>query len=302
MLEPINRRADDDATAPPPSAVAAGRVVGAHLRRLRVENGYLLKDVAPIINASLAKMSRLERGMHPPREQDVAALLKFYDVPETERASIKELVRQSQSYDWWYQFSDVVSGWLERLISMESAATEIRTYEMHYVPGLLQTPAYARAVVSSAFPKRSTLEVEQRVTLRLERQRILQKSSSPAYAALIDEALLNRAIGSNAIFREQLQHLYDLSADKHNRINVRVIPFTAAMKGGAPNASITYIRCSRAGEDEIVYLEQLHGGQYVTGDKVEAYRQTLLNLADAAESRIESLKILQDYIDKLADP
>ncbi|MEU6443191.1 helix-turn-helix transcriptional regulator [Streptomyces sp. NPDC047046] len=299
MLEPIPTRADDT-SAPPPSAVAAGRVVGAHLRRLRIENGYLLKDVASVINASVAKLSRLERGMHPPREQDVAALLKFYEVPWAERASIKALVRQSQSYDWWYQFSDVVSGWLERLISMESAAVEIRTYEMHYVPGLLQTPEYARAVVSSAFPERSPLEVERRVNLRQERQKILKSAAPPAFSALIDEALLNRAIGSRAIFRDQLQHLCDLSADRNNRINVRVIPFSAAMKGGAPNASLTYMRCSRVGEDEIVYLEQLHGGQYVTGEKVEAYRQTLLNLAEAALDRMESLRILEKYIKDLS--
>ncbi|WP_338320732.1 helix-turn-helix transcriptional regulator [Streptomyces lonarensis] len=291
-------RADQDAGGP----VAAGKVLGTYLRRLRVDHGYLLKEVAPVIKASPAKVSRLERGESPAKRKDVLDLLEFYGVTDSEeREGIAGLLKQSGDRAWYHQFSDVMPGWLERLIGMEAAADEIRTYEMQYVPGLLQTPDYARAVVSLAFPDPSAFHIERRVELRLERQRLLQTAGAPRMVALLDEGVLMRPIGGATVMRGQLRHLQNL-ADTARGINIRIIPFTAAAGSTAPNAGVTYLKFPAGGPEEMVYLEQLHGARYLSSQReVEAYRQTFLLMAEAALDREGTLDRLQRAIDATRD-
>ncbi|MFI0722618.1 Scr1 family TA system antitoxin-like transcriptional regulator [Streptomyces sp. NPDC021224] len=132
--------------------VAAGQVIGLYLRRLRNDTGLPVKDVTAKADMSVAKLSRLERGVNPPKAKDVFAVMQFFGVTdEVELAALEHLLAQTLKSEWWQEFSDVVPGWLSRLLATKSAATEIRTYQCHYVPGLLQTPEYARAVVQSAY-------------------------------------------------------------------------------------------------------------------------------------------------------
>ena len=281
---------------------AAGKVLGAYLRRLRLEHGYTLKDVAPVIKGSQAKISRLERGESPAQPADVTKLLTFYGATDAEELdAIEGLLRQSRHQAWYHQFSDVVPGWLGRLIGLESAAELIHTYEMQYVPGLLQTSDYTRAVVQLAFPDPSALQVERRVELRIQRQQLLQQAEFPRMVALLDEGLLLRPIGGPAVLRGQLRHLYNLAENKDG-LNIRVVPFGAAARGAAPGAAMTYLRFPRGGPEEMVYLEQLHGARYVSSPReVEAYRQTFLHLQDISTSRVKTLELLERAIDKLKE-
>jgi transcriptional regulator with XRE-family HTH domain len=286
-------RADGEAGGP----AAAGKVLGTYLRRLRLQQGYTLKDVAPVIKGSLAKISRLERGESPAQPADVMKLLTFYGATDDEELNaIEGLLRQSSHQAWYHQFSDVVPGWLARLIGLESAADLILMYEMQYVPGLLQTSDYTRAVVQLAFPDPSALQVERRVELRLQRQQLLHQADMPRMVALLDEGLLMRPIGGPAVMRGQLRHLYNLAENKDG-LNIRIVPFDAAARGAAPGAAMTYLRFPRGGPEEMVYLEQLHGARYVSAPReVEAYRQTFVHLQDISSTRVRTLELLDAAI------
>lgn len=284
---------------------AAGRVIGENLRKLREERGLKLTDVAPQVGISAATLSRLERGLHPPKERNVVALLSLYGV-DSPRAldAMRQLLVQSEKKEWWHQFNDVLPGWMHRLVATESASTEIRTYHCQYVPGLAQTPDYARAVVSMAFsnPQEAAREVQRKVEVRLQRQQILHQQEPPLYSALLDEAILHRQLGSKQIFRGQLRHLLTLAED-FTRVNIRIVPFRSGASGMAPAPAVTYLKFAQGGTQELIYLEQHPtGGRYLSApDEIEEYRRGLLALTSAAANREETVRMLEEAIRRLKD-
>lgn len=287
----------------PAGPVAAGQVIGLYLRRLRNETGLPLKDVAAKADMSVAKLSRLERGVNPPKAKDVFAVLEFFGVvDEVELAALEHLLAQTLQSEWWQEFSDVVPGWLSRLLATESAATQIRTYQCHYVPGLLQTPDYARAVVQSAYDdpaEQPQGRIQRFVQARLMRQQILSGPNPPVYSALLDEGVLWRPVGGVPVFREQLRHLYSL-AENRSHVSILIVPFQAAARGMAPNSCITYLKFMQGGAQELIYLEQMPGGRYINAPVVvEEYRATLMKLTQAAVDRETSMQMLREAIDRL---
>ncbi|WP_435124466.1 helix-turn-helix domain-containing protein [Actinacidiphila sp. bgisy144] len=282
---------------------AAGRVIGAHLRQLREEQRLKLADVAPEVRVSVAKLSRLERGMHPPKEEDVMRLLEFYGEQDPESLdAVRQLLTQAEKAEWWHQFSDVLPGWMPRLIATEAMSTEIRTYHCQYVPGLVQTPEYARAVVSMAFtnPADSARQIDRLVDVRRQRQQILHQAEPPVYSALLDEAILHRTVGSIPVFRAQLRTLHMLE-ENSDRINIRIVPFSAAAKGVAPAPAMTYLKFASGDAHELIYLEQHPtGGQYLNArEEIDEYQRALMALMEAAADREESMRMLLEAVDRL---
>ncbi|MFG2226329.1 helix-turn-helix domain-containing protein [Streptomyces sp. NPDC048644] len=301
---PSNNGVEEQAEPP----VAAGRVLGTHLRQLRELAGHRLKDVvdAGVIGSS-STLSRYEDAKTPFKEEVVIALAKFYGrTDEGELAALRDLTRQSLVKEWWACFRDVVPGWLGRLISMESAAREIRTYEGFFVPGLLQTSKYARAVMRAPYRRsagedpdeKSESRINRRLRVRLRRQRLLDEADAPDYYALLDESILNKPTGGRAVMREQLRHLFNY-AENRDRIHIRVLPFTAAEHAAAPISAITLLKFPQGKGSDMAYLE---GGTYVSNpQEVEEHKVDLLYLWDLAADKKATLNILQHYIDKLAE-
>ncbi|WP_421107023.1 helix-turn-helix domain-containing protein [Streptomyces sp. NEAU-S77] len=277
--------------------VAAGKVLGAYLRRLRTEQGLTMRDAAPVIRASVSKISRMERGESPPREQDVLDLVEHYGVDDPWQVeAVRELLKQATGKAWYDEYADVTPDWLKRLIGLEDSAVEIRTYEVNVVPGLLQTPAYAQAVVASG-PYANKTEINRRVELRMARQRLLEGPGRPQVIALLDEAILRRPVGSADIMVEQLERLLDAA---HNGITIRVVQF---MKGAkiAPSTPVTYLKFAPGGPAELIYLEQAAGATYITSRSgVDSYRYVLSELWGAAASRKESIQLLKAAIREYA--
>src|ERR1700683_5468783 len=150
------------------------RLRGAQLRRLREERGITLEDAGEVIRASGSKMSRLETGRVGFKDRDIADLLTFYEVTdEQQRAALHQLARGASSHGWWHDYSDVMPAWFESYVGLEEAAVSIRTYEIQFVPGLLQTEDYARAVTLLGHDGEPSEEIEQRVALRMGRQALL---------------------------------------------------------------------------------------------------------------------------------
>jgi len=269
-------------------------VLGTQLRRLRESRGVSREEAGHAIRASHAKISRLELGRVTCKERDVADLLTLYGVTESpERDEFLLLARQAGTPGWWQKYSDVMTPWFDRLIGLEEAASVIRTYEVQFVPGLLQTERYARAVMRLGHPRASAGEIERRVRLRLERQAILRQKDAPKLWAVVDEAALQRPLGKAEVMEEQIESLLD--ATRQPNITVQIAPFDV---GGlaAAGGPVTILRFQEPDLPDIVYLEQLTSSLYFEKrEDVENYMVVMDRLCASAEPPARTV----DFLDGL---
>src|SRR5438067_12958809 len=148
-------------------------LLGAHLRRLREARGISREDAGWKIRSSESKISRMELGRVSFKARDVADLLIYYGLEDPdEHARLMALAREANAAAWWQRYGDVLPSWFQSCVGLEAAATQIRTYEVQFVPGLLQTREYARAVVMLGHWRAGPQEIEHRVDLRMNRQQI----------------------------------------------------------------------------------------------------------------------------------
>src|SRR3954463_9289599 len=182
------------------------RLLGAQLRRLRERQGITREEAGYAIRASGSKMSRLELGRVGFKERDVADLLTLYGVTdETDRSTLLALAQDANSPGWWHRYGDVLPNWFETYVGLEEAAALIRTYELQFIPGLLQTEDYARAVIRAGNAQAADSEIDQRVDLRARRQSRILGAEGPHLWAVIDEAVLRRPIGGIDVHCRQLE-------------------------------------------------------------------------------------------------
>ncbi|MCD0482876.1 helix-turn-helix domain-containing protein [Streptacidiphilus sp. ASG 303] len=271
-------------------------VLGTQLRRLRERSGITREAAGDAIRGSHAKISRLELGRTGFKERDVSDLLTLYGVTdEAERADFLALARQASTPGWWNRYSDVLPSWFETHIGLEEAASVIRTYEVQFIPGLLQTEEYARAVVRLGHPRSPVPEVERRVQLRMERQKLLRAEGAPRLWAVMDEASLRRPLGGPAMMRAQFERL--LEAARLPNVTLQVAPFEV---GGlaAAGGPITILRFQEPDLPDIVYLEQLTSALYLDKpDDVDNYLAVLDRLSAEACTPRQTEEFLQGLID-----
>ncbi len=272
-------------------STALRMLVGARLRRLREAAGLTCEAAGATIRASHSKISRMELGRLGFKQRDVSELLTVYGVhDEAERATVLTLAEMAAAQPWWREYADVVPPWFEDYLGLEQAASVIRTYEVQFVPGLLQTADYARAVFGLGQGPRFADTVERRVALRMRRQQLLRRANPPKLWAVIDEAALRRAVGCTDVMRAQIRHLIDL-AEQPN-ITIEVMPFSAGahVAAGGP---VTLLRFAEADLHDAVYLEQLTNAYYSTKRAdVEYYWHILNRVVIDAEPPDVSVKIL----------
>ncbi len=247
-------------------------LLGAQLRRLREARGMTLGEAGEVIRASHSKISRLETGRVSFKDRDIADLLTFYGVTdEEEREALRTLARRANAPGWWHDYSDVVTGWFEAYVGLEEVATQVRAYQVQFVPGLLQTEDYARAVTMLRHSADPPKEIEMRIGLRMARQQILTRPEPPNLWVVLDEAVPRRPIGSRAVMRAQLKHMLELS--ERQNVTIQLIPFNAgghAAAGGAFNI----LRFAEPDLPDVVYLEQLTSALYL--DKPETVDNYLM--------------------------
>lgn len=212
------------------TAEASGSVVrrillGSQLRRLRESRGITREAAGYSIRASESKISRLELGRVSFKARDVEDLLTLYGVTDgAERESLLGLVREANAAGWWHSYGDVLPNWFQTYIGLEGAASLIRIYEVQFIHGLLQTEAYAHAVVKRGMPGAAAAEIDRRVALRLERQKVLVSENAPVFHAVLDEAALRRPYGDRDAMRGQLEHLIEVS--QRPNVQLQVMPFS----------------------------------------------------------------------------
>ncbi|GAA4685192.1 helix-turn-helix transcriptional regulator [Streptomyces chumphonensis] len=256
-------------------------LLGSQLRRLRESRGVTREDAGYSIRASESKISRMELGRVSFKARDVADLLTLYGVTDdAEREPLLNLAKDSSVAGWWHSYNDVLPSWFQTYVGLEGATSQIDTYEVQFVHGLLQTEEYAHAVVSSGHKAKrlSKAEIERRVALRMERQKILFQENSTVLRCVLDEAVLRRPFGGSAVMDKQIQHLIDLS--ERPNIQLQVVTFDL---GGHPaeSGAFTVLRFPEPEIPDLVYLEQLTGSLYLDKpEEVAAYGAVLDRLIE----------------------
>ncbi|MDT5041900.1 MAG: hypothetical protein QOE51_2885 [Actinoplanes sp.] len=245
-------------------------LLGAQLRRLREGKGISREDAGWEIRASGSKISRMELGRVSFKERDVADLLSMYGVAAAqERDALLGLARQANNPGWWHHFGDILPNWFQSYLGLEAAASLIRTYEIQFVPGLLQTPEYARAVILLGHSGAVAAEIDRRVELRNQRQSILNRPNPPQLWAVIDEAVLRRPIGGVEVMRKQIEALID--ASRLSNVRLQIIPFNAGGHAAA-GGPFAILRFPEAELPDVVYVEQLTSAIYLDKrDDVDHY-------------------------------
>ncbi|MEU4142547.1 helix-turn-helix domain-containing protein [Streptomyces parvulus] len=282
-LEPYLDRAE-------PAPTLLKMLVGVQLAGFREDAGLSQDQAARALGFSAAKLSRIESGKsrRPPTETDVRALLEKYGTDPYEASVLLKLLQRAGEPGWWQRYDKrLMPEWFDRLVGLQEAASTIRTFEIQYVPGLLQTPAYTRAVVERGLPNAPAAEVGRRVELRKRRTELLDREDAPQLWAIIDESVLLRVLGSQEIMREQLAHLVDMA--RRPRVTLQVVPLDVT-NASAPAIPVTYLRFGGADLPDVVYLEHIRSANFLEDrDETEEYRVALDRLADEALTPRETL-------------
>src|SRR6266567_1874110 len=271
-------------------------VLGGHLRRLREKSGFTTEQAADAIRGSHSKNSRMEHGRVSFKERDIADLLTLYGVTTpAERAGVLALAREANTPGWWQGYSDILPHWLEPYFGLEAAASFIRTYELQFIPGLLQTEGYARAVIRLGNAGNEE-EVARRTEARMSRQEILKREDPPRKWAVIDEAALRRSIGGRAIMREQIRYLIEMA--EHPAVTLQILPFNA---GGHPalGGPFTILRFAEPDLRDVVYIEQLTSALYLDkATEVDSYLEVMEQLCLQAEPTAKTVDILHRILNE----
>jgi len=272
------------------SPIVRRRELGALLKALRTEKGWTAEQVAERLLVSPSKISRLENGHRGASARDIRDLCNLYGVDDDERQRLLELARQGKQRAWWQPLGLPYSDY----VGLEEAATSISDYGLGILPGLLQTPDYARAVVQAAVPNWVPEVVDQRVEGRMARQHVLVREDAPHFEAVVDESVLHRVVGSPAIMRAQLERLLELS--ELTNIALRVIPYDA---GALPAGNNKFIILSFAEPNvaDVVFIEGLTGDLYLDEARdVEVYNTTFRTLAQLAADPDATRQIITSMI------
>jgi transcriptional regulator with XRE-family HTH domain len=243
------------------------RRLALELRRLREAAKLTCEEVAEQLECSASKISRVETGRVSVSPRDVRDMLEIYGVPEPQREALVQLARESRQKGWWHAYADSLQPHVATYLGMESAASEIRIYEVNLIPGLLQTEEYARAVLTAGAVSSPRSDVERQVALKMERQRLAM--TSPQVWAVLDEAALRRQVGGPEVMRVQLEYLRELGALRNVRL--QIIPFG----GGAHPAMgrpFIILAFSEDSDPDVVYLKNLTGALWVENvEEVDRY-------------------------------
>ena len=272
-------------------------LVGAKLRRLRTDLGLSREEAAEAIRASEWKIHRLENGQVGFKERDLVDLLARYQVSDP--AEVDELLamaREANAPGWWQRYGDVLPQWFRAYVDLESAATLIRTYEGQFIPGLLQTDDYMRAVIHGAHLDESAEEVGRRVRLRMARQTLLTREHPPRLWAVVDEAALRRPVGGREVMRGQVERL--IEAAKLPNVTLQALGFDSGAHP-AMVGSFSVLRFPDKELPDVVYLEHLTSASYLNKpDEVDRYLHVMESICVRAAPPERTVELLDQILDE----
>jgi transcriptional regulator with XRE-family HTH domain len=266
------------------------RELGKRLRELPQERGLTVEEVAEKLLCSATKISRLETGARRPSLRDVRDLCALFDVDGSTSAEFVTLARGAREEGWWTKYSDLK---LDPYIGLEQAAKSITAYTMYYIPALLQTEEYARAIIKGIAVRIAPEILQQRVEVRLQRQLLLKEENRPRYRVLLDEGVLRRPVGGSAVMAAQLERV--LQAEREAQVTFQVIPFDI---GAHASADVHFVLLEFAEESNIspvVFTEGLTVNQYLErSEDIARYREAIELLRDSALSPRNSIQLVDE--------
>ncbi len=203
-------------------------------------------------------------------------------------AELMELAREAREQGWWTQYSDLK---LDPYIGLEQEASAITSFMMYCLPALLQTEAYARAIIRATAPQMDPKILDQRVEVRLRRQQLLAQDNPPKYRVLLDEAVLHRRVGGPAVMADQVSKVLSLAGDA--KATVQVIPFDFGAYA-ASDSNIVLLEF-RESMPPVIFLEGLTNHQYLErASDLDRYREALEHLRDSALSPRASIERIRE--------
>lgn len=283
------------------------RHVSLQLRELREKSDIKREEAAVHLGCTAGHIRHLETLVSLPKVVEIRALLPLYGAPERVESFLPLVEAARKGKDWWAGYPGVPK-WLDLLLGMESAAATINSYDTMVVPGLFQTPAYAKAVIRGAEPELPEAEVRQRVELRMARQDILTRRVDPPQVwCVLDESVLHRQAKdpdltdeqNRAVLPEQLNHLLTLTALPN--VHIQVLPFDGPGLHDGINGTFTVLTFGPelVGDPGVAYTESRIGGTYYeNAAEILAYRDTWSRVQLLALKPDESRALLSRRIEE----
>ena len=278
----------------PRSAPTVGQVVlGRRLLDLRESAGLKREEAARILRVAPATVRRMEMAEVSLKIPYLQLLLKAYGVSDAEADAFVHLAEEANKPGWWQRFHDILPGWFSMYVSLEGAAALIRSYEPHFVPGLLQTEDYARGVLrSGAIGQTSPDDIERHVALRMRRQRLLTREAAPRIWAVMDETVLRRHVGGPEVMRAQIDKLLDVT--KLPNVTLQIAPFANGVHPGTFGPFVLF-RFAVPELPDMVYSEYLTGAVYLDArNEVATHLEVMDRMAAQAATAHRTKEILRD--------
>ncbi|MFE0515710.1 helix-turn-helix domain-containing protein [Streptomyces sp. NPDC058964] len=282
------------------AAPTVGQVVlGKRLQELREAAGLKREEAARVLRVAPATVRRMEMAEVALKIPYVQVLLTTYGVPDEEAAAFVALAEEANQPGWWQRFHDVLPDWFSLYVSLEGAARIIRSYEPHFVPGLLQTEEYARAVMEAGtIGQTDPGTIERHVSLRMTRQRLLDRENPPHLWVIMDETVLRRPVSIRSeVMRDQVDRLLEYA--ERDRVTLQLAEFASGPHPGT-YAPFTLFRFAEPELPDMVFTEYLTGALYLDSRReVSAHLEVLDHMTARAASAQRTEKILREYRENL---
>jgi transcriptional regulator with XRE-family HTH domain len=274
------------------------RRLGTELRKLRESNSYKLEEVAAQLGVAPSTLSRIETGKAPTKSAYLNQMLEMYGVDDpSQRQVLVDMAREGHRKGWWAAYDDVLPSGFDIYVGLEAETAAIRAYETSVVHGLLQTPDYARAVLSEMFPRHTAEQIDRLVDLRMERQRRIDNDPPLDLWAILDEAVIQRPVGGNVVMRDQLKHL--LAVTSRPAMTLQVLPFSVGAHAGHGGA-FSILEFPTRTDSEVAYVESVAGILYLEKDReVRARAEAFDRLRAAALAPAASAELIEQVASEL---
>jgi transcriptional regulator with XRE-family HTH domain len=298
MIQPTRRHGMAAGKAKPPTVRM--RRLAAELRRLRNASGLSREDIEEQTAVNEVTLYRIESAKARPQKRTLLALLNLYGVTGERRDDLMEMARTAGDGQGWLRpYQSELPEEYAAYISFENEARAERNYQSLFIPGLLQTGDYARALIQGTVPTATAPEVERGVQARMERQERLTGDSPLELWAITDEAAIHRPVGGSKVMREQLGHLLDAASLPN--ITLQVIPYDAGAHPGMAG-SFVYMEFREPGDPELGYVDTLTGELFLESDAdIRTYASMFDHLRAAALSPTRTKSMISTVRETLKD-
>jgi transcriptional regulator with XRE-family HTH domain len=269
------------------------RRLGVELRRHREAAGVTIDVVADRLGCSPSKVSRIETGHTGAASRDVQDMLDVYGVDDEIKIELVEIAREARQKGWWHPYTTVLSS---AYVGLEAAAKFIRTYEQQVVPGLLQSEAYAIAMIRAARLGDADQQIERRVRVRMARQSLLIQDDPIDLRVVLDEAVLSRPVGGDDVMRDQLLRLID--AARRPNVTLQILPFAAGAHAGM-DGTFAILEFEEDQDADVVFAENATGGLFLEkAEELRKYNSIFEAIRAAALDPEESIEMIELLVEE----